>query len=82
MVSIALAKSRHLAYLQKPEWGGCKLCKHCGDMLNTEFTQGTHPGPAHTADQEQEGNFVWPKIVPGSRRCPLVRGPDKGDLVV
>ena len=27
-------------------------------------------------------NFVWPKIVPGRRRCPLVRGPDKGGFTV
>ena len=30
-----IAKIRHLAT-------GCRLCKHCGCMLNTEFTQVTH----------------------------------------
>ena len=32
----------------------------------------------HTADQEQ----MWPKIVPGRKRCPLVRGSDKGSFIV
>ena len=31
----------------------------------------------HAADQEQEINFVWPKTVPGRRRCSLVRSLDK-----
>ena len=34
------------------------------------------------ADQEQKINFVWPKIVPGRRRCSLVRRPDKGGFTV
>ena len=38
---------------------------------------GTKLAP-HTADQEQ----MWPKIVPGRKRCPLVRGPDKGSFIV
>ena len=37
---------------------GCRLCKHCGCMLNTEFTQVTYQWPAHAAYQEQEINFV------------------------
>ena len=40
-----IAKIRHLASLEEPERGeatGCRLCKHCGCMLNTEFTQVTH----------------------------------------
>ena len=31
--TVVLAKSRHLASLEKPEGGeasGCRLCKHCG----------------------------------------------------
>ena len=35
-------------------------------MLNTQVT---HHRPPHPADQEQEINFVWLKIVPGRRRC-------------
>ena len=38
----------------------------------------THPRPAHAAGQEQEINFVQPKISPGRRRGPLIQGPDEG----
>jgi len=67
-------KSRHLASLEKAEEGEATGCRLCCCMLNTQVT---HLWP-HAADQEQEINFVWPKIVPGRRRCPLVRRPDKG----
>ena len=52
---------------------GCRLCKHCGCMLNTDFTQVPHHWPARAAYQKQEINFVSPKIVPSRRRCPLVK---------
>ena len=66
--------------LEGGEPTGCRLCKHCGCMLNTEFTQVTILTTySHwAADQEQEINFVWPKIVPSRGRYPLVRRQDKG----
>ena len=64
--------------LEKPEEGEATGCRLCGCMLNTQVT---HLWQPQAADQEQEINFVWPKIVP-DRRCPLVRRPDKGSFVL
>ena len=47
-------------------------------VVHAEYTSPAAPVMPHTADKEQEINFVWPKIVPGRRRWPLVRRPDKG----
>ena len=55
-----------------PFWGGA---------IGTKL-QVTHLWPPHAADQEQEISFVWPKIVPCRRRCPLVRMLDKGGFTV
>ena len=48
----------------------CK--KPCKQHLSLDYHaeyRGYAPAPA--ADQKQEINFVWPKIVPGRRRCPV-----------
>ena len=47
-------------------------------VVHAEHTSPAAPVTPHTADEEQEINFVWPKIVPGRRSCPLVRRSDKG----
>ena len=65
--------------LEKPEEGEATGCRLCGCMLNTQVT---HLWPPQAADQEQEINFVWPKIVPDRRKCPLVRRPDEGSFVL
>jgi len=60
--------------LEKVEGGEAtafRLCKHCGCMLKTEFTQATQFWPACTADQEQKINFLW--LMKDRRRCLLVR---------
>ena len=59
---------------------GYRLCKHCGYMaVYTSIINSALPG---TPNQEQRINFLWPKIVPSRRRCPLVKGPNKGDFTV
>ena len=74
--------ARHLAFIEKPEEGKateCRLWLQAEYRLHKSFVK--HLWSAHAADQEWEINFVWPKIVP-SRRCPLVRGLDKGGFTV
>ena len=56
-------KSRHLASLEKAEEGEATGCRLYCCMLNTQVT---HLWP-HAADQEQEINFVWPKVEEGAR---------------
>ena len=40
----------------------CRLCKHCGCMLKTDYIwlHKSRKLTAHTVDQKQEINFVWP----------------------
>ena len=70
--------SWEICILEKPDEGGalganyvvaCWIHKSCTCDRHTQL------------DQEQEINFVWPKI-PGRRRCPLVRRLNKGGFTV
>ena len=63
---VVLAKSRHYASLEGDETIGCRLCKHCGCMLNTEFTQ-------VTPDQHPQLTRDRKLILCGQRQC-LVGG--------
>ena len=71
--------------MEKPEEGeatGCRLCKHCA-WWHAEYTSHAPPTPTcRRPGLEITSNFAWPKIVPGRRRCPLVRRLDKGDFTV
>ena len=51
------------------------------DYVNTSHARDWHWPHTHT-NQEQEINFVWPRIVPHRRRCPSVRRHDKGGFTV
>ena len=69
------AKSRHLTSLERPE-----ECEATGCRL--VWLHAIHKSRICGQHTQLEMNFVWPKIVPNRRRCPLVRRPDKGGFTV
>ena len=49
---------------------GCRLCKHCGCMLNTDYVWLCKSGNSDMhVSQKQEIKFVWPKLHTNNSRA-------------